>query len=180
VQLAVDGKHTPIAAHNVVSDPTDHVNQLEPLALFTKLRLMLRNRRGRYGIIHAETICAPENENISRPFPRRIPLGNQHTGLFTKDDCIYDAQADAYTCPQGEAAISSLRPCRKRTSNLLLQDRSVSNPPAQHCPRGGRPQHYPLGKYGIADSVDACACVQTPGVAQGNSRAYMWYSENER
>jgi transposase len=103
VQFAVDAKHKLIIAHDAVSDPTDH-NQLEPLALAAKATLGVEKLEvvADMGYTNAEQFERCEKENITLYIPKSNTSRNQHNGLFTKMDFVYDSQTDAYECPQGE------------------------------------------------------------------------------
>lgn len=103
VQTAVDTTHKLIVAHDVTNSPVDR-NQLFPVAglaqhTLKKDKLKVLADRGYY---KGEAIKDCYDANIQVLVPKTQTSGKKAQGLFEKQDFIYDARLDHYTCPAGE------------------------------------------------------------------------------
>ncbi len=101
VQTAVDAEHHLIVAHEVTNLGHDRT-QLEPMALKAKEAsgceeiTALADR----GYFNGEQVLACEGTGVLACVPKTVWPGER--GLFTRQDFVFDAQNDHYTCPAGE------------------------------------------------------------------------------
>lgn len=103
VQAAVDSKHHLIIAHDVTTSGSDR-DQL--VAMSNKARqpmgieqINIVADRGYYG---GEQLLECSNQQIVTYVPRPLTSSGTKRGLFIKQDFIYNAEADTYTCPAGQ------------------------------------------------------------------------------
>ena len=98
VQTAVDAEHHLIVAHEVINVGHDRA-QLEPMArrahdaMGCEELTALADR----GYFNGEQVLACEGTSISPCVPKTV--WPHERGLFTRQDFIYDAENDHYTCP---------------------------------------------------------------------------------
>jgi transposase len=101
VQTAVDAEHHLIVAHEVTNMGHDRT-QLEPMALRAQAATgcealtALADR----GYFNGEQVLACEGTGVLPCVPKTLWPSEQ--GLFTRQDFIFDAENDCYTCPAGE------------------------------------------------------------------------------
>ena len=101
VQTAVDAEHHLIVAHEVTNVGHDRT-QLEPMALKAQAATgceeltALADR----GYFNGEQVLACEGTGVLPCIPKTVWPGEQ--GFFTRQDFVYDAEHDHYTCPAGE------------------------------------------------------------------------------
>jgi len=101
VQTAVDAEHHLIVAHEVTNLGHDRT-QLAPMALKAKEATgceeitSLADR----GYFNGEQVLACEGTGVLPCVPKT--LWPSERGLFTRQDFVFDAQNDCYTCPAGE------------------------------------------------------------------------------
>jgi transposase len=106
VQAAVDAKHHLIVAHEVTNIGHDRT-QLASMskrakeAIGTESLEVVADR----GYFKGEELRACEQANIITFLPKPQTSGNMAKGLFGKRDFIYDAEADEYTCPDGQRLV---------------------------------------------------------------------------
>ena len=108
VQTAVDAEHHLIIAHEVTNVGHDRT-QLAPMALKAREatgcgELTALADRGYY---NGEQVLACEGTGVLPCIPKTIWPGER--GLFTRQEFIYDAEADHYTCPAGQQLTKSRR-----------------------------------------------------------------------
>jgi transposase len=99
-QIAVDGKHHLIAAHEVTNQVND-VEQLAPMALAAKQELdvaVLEVAADR-GYHNGAQVVECEAAGITTYVPAPRTSKNEKRGRFTKEAFSYSAQRDAYRCP---------------------------------------------------------------------------------
>jgi transposase len=106
VQMAVDGKHHLIVAHNVTNDSSDR-SQFSAMALATrdamgKVRLQAHADRGYYNSVELK---ACDDAGIAAYVPKSMTSNAKAEGRFDKSDFIYIARDDEYKCPAGQRAI---------------------------------------------------------------------------
>jgi transposase len=112
VQTAVDAEHHLIVAHEVTNLGHDRT-QLEPMALKAQAATgceeltALADR----GYFNGEQVLACEGTGVLPCIPKTVWPGEH--GFFTRQDFIYDAENDHYTCPAG----------RQLTKGLARSDR---------------------------------------------------------
>ena len=100
VQTAVDVEHHLIVAHEVTNVGHDRT-QLAPMALKAQQATgceevtALADR----GYFNGEQVLACEGTGVLPCVPKTVWPGER--GLFTRQDFIYDAENDHYTCPAG-------------------------------------------------------------------------------
>ncbi len=103
VQTAVDTKHHLIVAHYVTNSGTDR-SELNSIGRHAqeatgKTGLTVLADKGYYS---GDTIKAAQDEGMTPVVPKALTSGNTKKGMFSKDDFIYNADRDAYTCPEGK------------------------------------------------------------------------------
>jgi transposase len=105
VQTAVDAKHKLIVAEDVTNAAADR-DQPSPMATAAQAVVpapesapMVVADRGYY---HGAEIKRCVEAGLTPLVPRPVTSANAPLGLFTKDDFVYEAAADAYRCPAGE------------------------------------------------------------------------------
>jgi transposase len=106
VQVAVDAKHHLIVAHEVTNNGIDR-DQLTSMAKLARKEMGVEKLtavadRGYY---KSEEILACHQAGISVFVPKTVTSGATAHGRFSKDDFIYNAEANEYRCPAGERLI---------------------------------------------------------------------------
>ncbi len=110
VQTAVDAEHHLIVAHEVTNLGYDRT-QLEPMALKAQAATgcetltALADR----GYFSGEQVLACEGTGVLPCIPKTDTSGAVKRGFFTRQDFIYDAGNDRYTCPAGQQLTKSRR-----------------------------------------------------------------------
>jgi hypothetical protein len=103
VQTAVDVEHHLIVAHEVTNVGHDRT-QLVPMALKAQEATgneeitVLADR----GYFNGDQVLACENTGVLPCIPKTLTSSSAKRGLFTRQDFVYDAEKDHYTCPAGE------------------------------------------------------------------------------
>jgi len=103
VQTAVDVEHHLIVAHEVTNMGHDRT-QLVPMALRAqeatgnKEITVLADR----GYFNGDQVLACENTGVLPCVPKTLTSSSAKRGLFSRQDFVYDAEKDHYTCPAGE------------------------------------------------------------------------------
>jgi transposase len=103
VQTAVDVEHHLIVAHEVTNVGHDRT-QLVPMALKAQEATgneeitVLADR----GYFNGDQVLACENTGVLPCVPKTLTSSSAKRGLFTRQDFVYDAEKDHYTCPAGE------------------------------------------------------------------------------
>jgi transposase len=102
VQIAVDAEHHLIVAHEVINQGYDR-HQLAPMALKAQQATgceqvtALADR----GYFSGDQVLACEGTGVAPIVPKTLTSSGTKRGLFTRQDFIYDAEHDHYTCPAG-------------------------------------------------------------------------------
>src|SRR6266436_4825981 len=102
VQTAVDAEHHLIVAHEVTNQGHDR-SQLAPMALKAqeatgnKEITVLADR----GYFSGDQVLSCEGTGVAPIVPKTLTSSGTKRGLFTRQDFIYDAERDHYTCPAG-------------------------------------------------------------------------------
>jgi transposase len=103
VQTAVDVEHHLIVAHEVTNVGHDRT-QLVPMAL--KAQEATGNQEitvlADRGYFNGDQVLACENTGVLPCVPKTLTSSSAKRGLFTRQDFVYDAEKDHYTCPAGE------------------------------------------------------------------------------
>jgi Transposase DDE domain len=103
VQIAVDAEHHLIVAHEVTNQGYDR-HQLAPMAFQARQATgceqitALADR----GYFNGDQVLSCEGTGVSPVVPKTLTSSGAKRGLFTRQDFIYDAEHDHYTCPAGE------------------------------------------------------------------------------
>src|SRR6478752_5105273 len=103
VQIAVDAEHHLIVAHDVTNVGHDRT-QLVPMALKAQEATgneeitVLADR----GYFNGDQVLACENTGVLPCVPKTLTSSSAKRGLFARQDFVYDAEKDHYTCPAGE------------------------------------------------------------------------------
>jgi hypothetical protein len=106
VQVAVDAKHHLIVAHEVTNNGIDR-DQLASMAKLARNEMGVEKLtavadRGYY---KSEEILACHQAGITVFVPKTVTSSATAHGRFSKDDFIYNAEANEYRCPAGERLI---------------------------------------------------------------------------
>jgi transposase len=102
VQTAVDAEHHLIVAHEVTNVGHDRT-QLVPMALKAQKATgceqvtALADR----GYFSGEQVLSCEGTGVAPIVPKTLTSSGTKRGFFTRQDFIYDAEHDHYTCPAG-------------------------------------------------------------------------------
>jgi hypothetical protein len=103
VQIAVDAEHHLIVAHEVINQGYDR-HQLAPMAFKAQQATgceqitALADR----GYFNGDQVLSCEGTGVAPVVPKTLTSSGAKRGLFTRQDFIYDAEKDHYTCPAGE------------------------------------------------------------------------------
>ena len=102
VQIAVDAEHHLIVAHEVINQGHDR-SQLAPMALKAQKATgceqvtALADR----GYFSGDQVLSCEGTGVMPIVPKTLTSSGTKRGLFTRQDFLYDAEHDHYTCPAG-------------------------------------------------------------------------------
>jgi hypothetical protein len=102
VQIAVDTEHHLIVAHEVINQGYDR-HQLAPMALKAQQAtgceqvIALADR----GYFSSDQVLLCEGTGVAPIVPKTLTSSGAKRGFFTRQDFIYDAEHDHYTCPAG-------------------------------------------------------------------------------
>ncbi|HEX2647546.1 MAG TPA: IS1182 family transposase, partial [Candidatus Dormibacteraeota bacterium] len=102
VQIAVDAEHHLIVAHEVINQGYDR-HQLAPMALEAQQATgceqitVLADR----GYFNGDQVLSCEGTGVAPIVPKILTSSGTKRGLFARQDFIYDAAHDHYTCPAG-------------------------------------------------------------------------------
>jgi transposase len=102
VQIAVDAEHHLIVAHEVINQGHDR-SQLAPMALKAQEATgcqqvtALADR----GYFSGDQVLSCDGTGVMPIVPKTLTSSGTKRGLFTRQDFVYDAEHDHYTCPAG-------------------------------------------------------------------------------
>jgi transposase len=102
VQIAVDAEHHLIVAHEVTNQGYDR-HQLAPMAFKAQQATgceqitALADR----GYFNGDQVLSCEATGVAPVVPKTLTSNGAKRGFFTRQDFIYDAEHDHYTCPAG-------------------------------------------------------------------------------
>ena len=102
VQIAVDAEHHLIVAHEVINQGYDR-HQLAPMALKAQQATgceqitALADR----GYFSGDQVLSCDGTGVVPIMPKVLTSSGPKRGLFARQDFIYDAAHDHYTCPAG-------------------------------------------------------------------------------
>src|SRR5712691_8269840 len=103
VQTAVDAEHHLIVAHEVTNQGHDR-SHLVPMAL--KAQQATGNKEiavlADRGYFNGDQVLLCEGTGVAPIVPKTLTSSGTKRGFFTRQDFIYDAEHDHYTCPAGE------------------------------------------------------------------------------
>ncbi len=99
VQIAVDAEHHLIVAHEVINQGYDR-HQLAPMAQQATGCEQVTALADR-GYFSGDQVLSCEGTGIAPVVPKTLTSSGAKRGLFTRQDFIYDAKHDHYTCPAG-------------------------------------------------------------------------------
>ena len=102
VQIAVDAEHHLIVAHEVINQGYDR-HQLAPMAFKAQqatgcARITALADRGYF---NGDQVLSCEGTGVAAVMPKTLTSSGAKRGFFTRQDFIYDAEHDHYTCPAG-------------------------------------------------------------------------------
>src|SRR5258706_2067487 len=102
VQIAVDAEHHLIVAHEVINQGYDR-HQLAPMALKAQQATgcaqvtALADR----GYFNGDQVLSCDGTGVAPVVPKVLTSSGAKRGFFTRQDFIYNAEQDHYTCPAG-------------------------------------------------------------------------------
>jgi transposase len=102
VQIAVDAEHHLIVAHEVINQGHDR-SQLVPMALKAQEATgceqvtALADR----GYFSGDQVLSCQGTGVMPIVPKTLTSSGTKRGFFTRQDFLYDAEHDHYTCPAG-------------------------------------------------------------------------------
>ena len=102
VQFAVDAEHHLIVVHEVINQGYDR-HQLAPMAFKAQQATgcqqitVLADR----GYFNGDQVLSCEGTGVAPVVPKTLTSSGAKRGFFTRQDFIYDAEHDHYTCPAG-------------------------------------------------------------------------------
>jgi transposase len=102
VQIAVDTEYHLIVAHEVINQGHDR-SQLAPMALKAQQAMgceqvaALADR----GYFSGDQVLSCEGTGVAPIVPKTLTSSGTKRGFFTRQDFVYDAEHDHYTCPAG-------------------------------------------------------------------------------
>jgi len=133
-QAAVETESHLIVAHEVINAGHDR-EQLSPMAKEAKAALGRDKIRAvaDKGYFSGREILACHEDGVTATLPRPDTSGNRKKGMYVKADFAYDANADIYRCPAGEALTY-----RYTTEEGGLVVRRYWTKACQTCPKKAR------------------------------------------
>src|SRR2546421_4365236 len=102
VQIAVDAEHRLIVAHEVINQGSGR-QQLAPMAFKAQQATgcdkitALADR----GYFNGDQVLSCERTGVAPIVPKTLTSSGAKRGFFTRQDFIYNAEHDHYTCPAG-------------------------------------------------------------------------------
>src|SRR5277367_104092 len=102
VQIAVDAEHHLIVAHEVINQGYDR-HQLAPMAFKAQQAAGCEQITAvaDRGYFNGDKVLSCEGTGVAPIVPKTLTSSGAKRGLFTRQDFIYDAGHDHYTCPAG-------------------------------------------------------------------------------
>jgi len=103
VQIAVDAEHHLIVAHEVTNQGYDR-HQLAPMAFKAQQAAgcgqitALADR----GYFSGDQVLSCEGTGVAPIVPKTLTSSGAKRGFFTRQDFIYDAEHEHYTCPAAQ------------------------------------------------------------------------------
>src|ERR1700751_4400161 len=135
VQIAVEAEHHLIVAHDVINQGYDR-HQLAPMAFKAQQATgcqqvtALADR----GYFNGDQVLSCEGTGVAPVMPKTLTSGNTKRGFFTRQDFIYDAEHDHYTCPAG----AKLTKTKRRADHTEAFDRYRHLSACFSCPLKSR------------------------------------------
>ena len=110
VQIAVDAEHHLIVAHEVINQGYDR-HQLALMAF--KAQQATGNKEitalADRGYFTGDQVLSCESTGVAPIVPKTLTSSGTKRGFFTRQDFIYDAEHDHYTCPAGAKLTKATR-----------------------------------------------------------------------
>src|SRR5437016_455541 len=102
VQIAVDAEHHLIVAHEVINQGYDR-HQLAPMAFKAQQATGCEQITAvaDRGYFNGDQVLSCEGTGVAPVVPKTLTSSGTKRGLFARQDFIYDAEHDHYTCPAG-------------------------------------------------------------------------------
>ncbi len=102
VQIAVDAEHHLIVAHEVINQGYDR-HQLAPMAFKAQQATGCQQVTAvaARGYFNGDQVLSCEGTGVAPVVPKTLTSSGAKRGFFTRQDFIYDAEHDHYTCPAG-------------------------------------------------------------------------------
>ncbi len=129
VQIAVDAEHHLIVAYEVTNQGYDR-RQLAPMAFKAQQATgceqitALADR----GYFSGDQVLSCEGTGVAPIVPKTLTSSGAKRGLFTRQDFIYNAEHDHYTCPAGAKLTKIRRPrCKRRPTKPAPQPSRPGN-----------------------------------------------------
>jgi transposase len=102
VQIAVDAEHHLIVAHEVINQGYDR-HQLAPMAFKAQQAMGCEKITAvaDRGYFNGDQVLSCEGTGVAPIVPKTLTSSGAKRGFFTRQDFIYNAEHDHYTCPAG-------------------------------------------------------------------------------
>src|SRR4030088_3292927 len=102
VQIAVDAEHHLIVTHEVTNQGYDR-QQLAPMAFKAQQATGCEQITAvaDRGYFNGDQVLSCEGTGVAPVVPKTLTSSGAKRGFFTRQDFIYDAEQDHYTCPAG-------------------------------------------------------------------------------
>src|SRR5437762_9256417 len=132
VQIAVDAEHHLIIAHEVTNQGYDR-HQLVPMALEAQQATgceqitALADR----GYFNGDQVLSCEGTGVAPIVPKTLTSSGAKRGCLTRQDFIYNAEQDHYTCPAGAKLTKANRRADHRRLRLLSPPERLLHLPAE-------------------------------------------------
>jgi BMFP domain-containing protein YqiC len=110
VQIAVDAEHHLIVAHEVINQGYDR-HQLAPMALKAQQATGCEQVTAvaDRGYFSGDQVLSCKGTGVAPIVPKTLTSSGTKRGFFTRQDFIYNAEHDHYTCPAGAKLTKSKR-----------------------------------------------------------------------
>src|SRR5437762_882989 len=132
VQIAVDAAHHLIVTHEVTNQGYDR-QQLAPMAFKAQQATgcgkitALADR----GYFNGDQVLSCEGTGVVPIMPKTLTSSGAKRGFFTRQDFIYNAEHDYYTCPAGAKLTKANRRADHTGLRLLSPSERLLHLPAQ-------------------------------------------------
>lgn len=153
-QIAVDSKHKLIVAEDISGARSDR-GQLTNIATQAKEVLAVERLEvvADMGYYDCQDVKKCEEQSIT-PYVSK-PALSRNSGLFMKEDFVYDTQKDVYECPNGEELkyVTHGKERERGMRYYLNRDACSCCPLKSHCTRGAYRRIKRLEDEGVMEEM---------------------------